>query len=95
MEGDEQQQQQQQLGGIEGGVAVVSRMLASPLGGAGGAGINVRRKGSGVGGDEEITAEGFARGVQDSWRVGKRGCDNGFVLVASRDDRSFAISVVS
>ncbi|CBJ26093.1 conserved unknown protein [Ectocarpus siliculosus] len=73
-------------------------MLASPPGGGeeggGGVGINVLRKGGGVvGGDEEVTAEGFARGVQDSWRVGKRGCDNGFVLVASREDRSFAISV--
>ncbi|CAM9494226.1 unnamed protein product, partial [Ectocarpus fasciculatus] len=91
VEGDEQQQQQ--LGDIEGGVAVVSRMLASPPGGVGGVGINGIRKGGGVGGGEEVTPEGFARGVQDSWRVGKRGCDNGFVLVASREDRSFAISV--
>ncbi|CAB1098122.1 unnamed protein product [Ectocarpus sp. CCAP 1310/34] len=72
-------------------------MLASPpRGGAGGGGvgINVLNKGGGVvGGGEEVTAEGFARGVQDGWRVGKRGCDNGFVLVASREDRSFAISV--
>ncbi|CAM9643800.1 unnamed protein product [Ectocarpus sp. 8 AP-2014] len=85
------------MGDIEGGVAVVSRMLASPPGGGaggGGVGINILRKGGGVvGGDEEVTAEGFARGVQDSWRVGKRGCDNGFVLVASREDRSFATSV--
>ena len=75
---------------IEGGVAVVSRMLPSSSSSSFG-----KRGGGGVGGGAEaVSAEQFARGVQDSWRIGKKGCDNGFLLVASREDRSFAISVV-
>ena len=96
-------------GGIEGGVAVVSRMRSSPLAEAEGtadvssSGPKKKRSmpGSGLGlglgsggGGGGVTAEGFARGVHDSWRVGKKDCDNGFLLVASREDRSFAISVV-
>lgn len=77
---------------IEGGVAVVSRMLPSlSPAAAGGMSGFVNRGGAG---SEAVTAEQFARGVQDSWRVGKKGCDNGFLLVASREDRSFAIAVV-
>lgn len=91
--------------GIEGGVAIVSRLRpsqglenqgSSRRGGdhANGAGLkSAKKKLSELGGGATI-AEGFARGVHDSWRVGKKGCDNGFVLVASREDRSFAISVV-
>lgn len=72
-------------------MAVVSRMLPSASSKS-----SVRRGigGGGGGGNGAVTAEQFARGVQDSWRVGKRGCDNGFLLVASREDRSFAIAVV-
>lgn len=94
-------------GGIEGGVAVVSRMRSSPLaeeegsGEVSSSGPKKKRSmpGSGLGlglglGSGGVTAEGFARGVHDSWRVGKKDCDNGFLLVASREDRSFAISVV-
>lgn len=75
---------------------VVSRMLPPlpslpPSRGTDG-GIGVGRSSRG---GEAVTAESFARDVQDSWGVGKEACDNGFVLVASREDRSFAISVVS
>ena len=92
-------------GGVEGGVAVVSRMRSSPWAEKEGSGdiLNSLKKrsmsGSGLGlgsgdGGGGVTAEGFARGVHDAWRVGKKDCDNGFLLVASREDRSFAISVV-
>lgn len=81
---------------VEGGVAVVSRMLPSSSSNSFG---KRKRKGNGGGGGggggtEAVSPEQFARGVQDSWRIGKKGCDNGFLLVASREDRSFAISVV-
>ena len=84
--------------GVEGGVAVVSRILASE-----GNGVNKKPRGilsvlertrselEGGG----VSADWFARGVHDSWRIGKHGCDNGFLLVASQADRTFAISVVS
>ena len=85
-------------GGVEGGVAVVSRMRSSPLveeeGKTGVLSSLKKRSMPGSGSDDGVTAESFARGVQDSWRVGKKDCDNGFLLVASREDRSFAISVV-
>ncbi|CAN0418312.1 unnamed protein product [Ascophyllum nodosum] len=82
--------------GVEGGVAVVSRILASE-----GNGVNKKPRGilsvlertrselEGGG----VSADWFARGVHDSWRIGKHGCDNGFLLVASQADRTFAISV--
>lgn len=46
-------------------------------------------------GEGSVSAEEFARGVHDTWRIGKHGCDNGFLLVVSRVERTFAISVVS
>lgn len=75
---------------IEGGVAVVSQMRPA---------IDSRHTGSAKAMRPKLhdssTAESFARGVMDSWRVGKRGCDNGFLLFVSKEDRSFAIAVVS
>ncbi|CAM9115636.1 unnamed protein product, partial [Choristocarpus tenellus] len=66
---------------VEGGVAVVSRIDVTAM-------------------DDSTSevqphrvAEAFARNVQDAWRVGKQGCDNGFVLALSRDDRMFALSL--
>lgn len=71
---------------IEGGVAMISRMLPYP-----GAPVS----GAGGGGGFPVEVEAFAQGVQDAWRIGKRGCNNGFLLFASKEDRNFAISVVS
>lgn len=69
--------------GVEGGVAVISRMLpaAEEMGGS----------------HKQVLyadAQDFARRVQDGWRIGKRECDNGFLLLASKEDRQFAISMV-
>lgn len=71
---------------IEGGVAMISRMLPYP-----GAPVS----GAGGGGGFPVEVEAFAQGVQDAWRIGKRGCNNGFLLFASKEDRNFAISVGS
>lgn len=69
--------------GIEGGVAVIRRMLPSS------------DEASSPGGrPQQPSAEEFARQVQDRWRVGKQGCENGFLLFASKEDRQFALSVV-
>lgn len=78
---------------IEGGVAIVSRMLPSKIPRR----LMTEKKRDGGrrdGGEGTVTAEQFARAVHDWWGVGKKACDNGFLLVASREDRSFAISVV-
>lgn len=69
--------------GIEGAVAVISRML--PSSGAT----------SGPHHRLQLTVEDFAQHVHDDWRVGKQQCDNGFLLFASKEDRQFAISMVS
>ncbi|CAN0100989.1 unnamed protein product [Pylaiella littoralis] len=77
---------------IEGGVAIVSRMLPSKIPRR----LMTEKKRDGGrrdGGEGTVTAEHFARAVHDWWGVGKKACDNGFLLVASREDRSFAISV--
>lgn len=69
--------------GVEGGVVVISRMLPDPEASANG------RHGT------RVDFEAFSNRIYESWGIGKRECSNGFLLFASKEDRNFAMVVVS